>query len=465
MSKLVIISNRVASAAEGKRSAGGLAVGVLDALKRQDGLWFGWSGKVEEEADNEVAFHRIGRIDCATTGLSRKEYDDYYRGFSNGTLWPAFHYRIDLSRYDKREYAGYLAVNERMARLLQPLVDPDDRLWVHDYHMIPFARACRRLGMRNRIGFFLHIPFPAEGVLRTIPPNRDLVQAMCDYDLLGFQTRGDARCFLDYATRHLGLPLENGSVLRCANGHGVRVGHYPIGILPEDIQEQAGSNRGAHLVATLKEGLQERKLVISVDRLDYSKGMVERFNAYERLLESVPSHRGKVSLLQIAPSSRSDVEGYRHIRRQLESTAGHINARWTELSWTPIRYMNRTYERAELLSLFRASQVGFVTPLRDGMNLVAKEYVAAQDEEDPGALVLSEFAGAADELSDGAIIVNPYDLDAMARALDRALGMPLAERKERHGVMLRGLREHSIREWRDRFLADLDRPSADARPT
>jgi len=454
MSRLVIVSNRVASAAEGKRSAGGLAVGVLDALKRQDGLWFGWNGKIEDSADAGLAFHRIGRIDCATTGLSRSEYDLYYRGFANGTLWPAFHYRIDLSRYDAREYAGYLAVNERLAGMLKNLVEADDRLWIHDYHLIPFARACRRLGLRNRIGFFLHTPFPSEGILRTVPPHRDLVEALCEYDLLGFQTRGDAQAFLDYAQRRLGLPLENG-MLRAPSGP-VRVGHYPIGILPDDIQNQSKARSRSKLVATLKQGLQERKLIISVDRLDYSKGIAERFNAFERLLESRPAYRGQVSFLQIAPPSRSDVEGYRHIRRQLESAAGHINGRWTELSWTPLRYMNRSYERAALLSFFRASQVGFVTPLRDGMNLVAKEYVAAQAPDDPGVLVLSEFAGAADELADGAIIVNPYDIDAMACALDRALDMPLGERLERHGHMMQWLRDHSIKQWRDHFLADLE---------
>ena len=453
MSRLVIVSNRVASAAEGKSSAGGLAVGVLDALKRQDGLWFGWNGKIEGTPDAEVAFHRIGRIDCATTGLSRSEYDLYYRGFANGTLWPTFHYRIDLSRYDAREYAGYLAVNERLAGLLKELVGEDDRLWVHDYHLIPFARACRRLGLRNRIGFFLHTPFPAEGILRTVPPHRDLAGALCEYDLVGFQTRGDAQAFLDYAQRRLGLALES-DTLRAPSGP-VRVGHYPIGILPDDIQSKSKARSRSKLVATLKQGLQERKLIISVDRLDYSKGMVERFNAFERLLESRPAHRGQVSFLQIAPPSRSDVEGYRHIRRQLETTAGHINGRWTELSWTPIRYMNRAYERAALLSFFRASQVGFVTPLRDGMNLVAKEYVAAQDPEDPGVLVLSEFAGAADELADGAIIVNPYDIETMAGALDLALGMPLEERLERHGHMMQRLKDHDIKQWRDHFLADL----------
>ncbi|AZG08937.1 alpha,alpha-trehalose-phosphate synthase (UDP-forming) [Pigmentiphaga sp. H8] len=460
MSRLVIVSNRVASAAEGKRSAGGLAVGVLDALKRQDGLWFGWNGKIEDTAGTELAFHRIGRIDCATTGLSRSEYDLYYRGFSNGTLWPTFHYRIDLSRYDAREYAGYLAVNERLAGMLRELVGEDDRLWIHDYHLLPFARACRRLGLRNRIGFFLHTPFPPEGILRTVPPHRDLVEAMCEYDLVGFQTRGDAQAFLDYAQRRLGL-ARDGDMLRGPSGP-VRVGHYPIGILTDDVQSKSKARSRSKLVATLKQGLQERKLIISVDRLDYSKGMVERFNAFERLLESRPAYRGHVSFVQIAPPSRSDVEGYRHIRRQLESTAGHINGRWTELAWTPIRYMNRAYERAALLSFFRASQVGFVTPLRDGMNLVAKEYVAAQDPEDPGVLVLSEFAGAADELADGAIIVNPYDVDAMACALDRALDMPLAQRRERHEHMMQVLRSNGIKEWRDHFLTDLEPPAAAA---
>lgn len=456
MSKLVVVSNRVITPTMGKKTAGGLAVGIIDALRAQGGLWFGWNGTVSEDPPNALEHHHVNGIRCATMPLTADEYDTYYRGFANGVLWPTFHYRIDLSKYDEADYAGYLRVNAHFANTLKELVTPEDDIWVHDYHLLPLALACRRLGMSNRIGLFLHIPFPTEPVLRTIPPHRELVEAMCAYDLLGFQTPSDVQAFTDYASRSLKLPVgADGSILR--GEHTTRVGAYPVGIDPHDVQTLSKSRQRSKVVANLKHGLDDRKLIISVDRLDYSKGLIERFNAFEHLLETSARVRGRVTFLQIAPSSRSDVEGYRQIRRQLETTAGRIDGKWSELSWTPLRYINRSYERAELLSFFRASHVGFVTPLRDGMNLVAKEYVAAQPDDDPGVLVLSEFAGAAEELRCGALMVNPYDTASMARALEQALDMPLPERLQRHRCMLQHVQENDITRWRETFLADLRR--------
>ncbi|GAA4339264.1 alpha,alpha-trehalose-phosphate synthase (UDP-forming) [Pigmentiphaga soli] len=454
MSRLVVVSNRVAPVAEDQPSAGGLAVGVHGALKQSGGIWFGWSGEIVDAPPETPTLYQQDSVGYATIGLSRRDYDQYYRGFSNGTLWPTFHYRTDLSRYDRKEYAGYLRVNAWLVEKLKPILRPDDLLWVHDYHLLPFARMCREAGIANRIGFFLHIPFPVEPVLRTVPPHRELTEAMCAYDLLGFQTDDDCTAFSDYARRQLGAVPQAPGVLAVGRRR-VRVGTYPIGVLPDEIQEQSQTHSNSRQILNLKQGLHQRRLIMSVDRLDYSKGLVERFQAFERLLEMAPAHRGKVSFIQIAPPSRSDVEMYRNIRRQLESAAGRINGRWTDLTWTPIRYINKNYDRLMLMSLFRASQIGYVTPLRDGMNLVAKEYVAAQPADDPGVLVLSEFAGAARELGDGALLVNPYDTDGMAQALGRALIMPVEERKERHQQMMRRLRENDLDRWRDRFLADL----------
>ncbi|WP_454690916.1 alpha,alpha-trehalose-phosphate synthase (UDP-forming) [Achromobacter aloeverae] len=456
MSRLIVISNRVAPIAEGKPTAGGLAVGVFDALKQAGGIWFGWNGEIAEGATppDDVRLESRDNITYATVALSRSDYDLYYRGFSNGTLWPVFHYRPDLSSYDRREYAGYLRVNEWLAARLKPLIKPEDRLWVHDYHLLPFARACRRAGLRNRIGFFLHIPFPAEQVMATVPPHQELVEAMCEYDQLGFQTDGDRRAFTDYVRRRLG---GSRVVDRAIELDGKRIGveAYPIGIYPDEIQSLSLKHSRSRQITNLKQGLVQRRLMVSVDRLDYSKGLVERFTAFERLLETKSEHRGQVSFIQIAPPSRSDVEQYRQIRRQLESAAGRINGRFSDLSWTPLRYINKSYDRSLLMSLFRASQVGYVTPLRDGMNLVAKEYVAAQPPDDPGVLVLSEFAGAAEELEDGALLVNPYDADGMAETLHRALTMSLPERRERYESMLQRLKDNNLSHWRDRFLHDL----------
>jgi trehalose 6-phosphate synthase len=467
MSRLIVVSNRVAPIAEGKPTAGGLAVGVFDALKQTGGVWFGWSGDIVDGSVSPEDIHSETRdnITYATVALSRTDYDQYYRGFSNGTLWPIFHYRPDLSRYDRREYAGYCRVNHWLVARLKPLLRPDDRLWIHDYHLLPFARACREAGIENRIGFFLHIPFPADSVMATVPPHRELMEAMCAYDLVGFQTDADRRAFMDYVCRRLGAARRGDRQVELA-GHRIGVGVYPIGIYPDEIQQLSLKHSRSRQITNLKQGLQQRRLMVSVDRLDYSKGLVERFTAFERLLEMTPAHRGQVTFVQIAPPSRSDVEQYRQIRRQLESAAGRINGRWSDLSWTPLRYINKSYDRSMLMSLFRASQVGYVTPLRDGMNLVAKEYVAAQPPHDPGVLVLSEFAGAAEELGDGALLVNPYDPDGMAETLDRALTMPLPERLDRYRGMLARLTENNLSRWRDRFLNDLqgDAMAPEVRP-
>ena len=453
MSRLIVVSNRIAPVTEGKSSSGGLVVGVLEALRETGGVWLGWSGETTAESTTRPATQRVDNIDFSTIPLTESDYDRYYRGFSNGVLWPVFHYRIDLSRYDQEDFRGYLRVNRQFAQTLDSIAQPGDLIWVHDYHLIPLGQACREAGLSNRIGFFLHIPFPGPEVLRCIPPHRELVEAMCAYDLLGFQTQSDVHAFVDYTTRYLDAT---------ATAEGIRLGKrdikveaYPIGIHPEQVKALSKKSPRSRTLDALKSGLQERKLIVSVDRLDYSKGLVERFNAFDCLLEYAPEHRGKVSFVQIAPPSRQDVQGYRQIRRQLESAAGHINGRWTELSWTPIRYMNRSYDRQLLMSFFRASQVGLVTPLRDGMNLVAKEYVAAQPIQSPGVLVLSEFAGAAAELCEGAVMVNPYDVRAMAEGLDRALRMPLPERKLRHHAMMQVLQKNNLSTWRDRFMTDL----------
>jgi trehalose 6-phosphate synthase len=452
MSRLIVVSNRVAPTQEGRPAAGGLAIGVLDALKETGGLWFGWSGEIVGEQSVPV-IEKQGNVTYATVGLTRRDYDQYYRGFSNATLWPTFHYRNDLSRFDRQEYAGYLRVNVTLAKQLQAMLQPDDIIWVHDYHLLPFARCLRDLGVKNPIGLFLHIPFPVPEMLRTVPPHEELVKCMCSYDVVGFQTEADRQSFVDYVERgHFGTSSEDGMV----HGFGrmLKVAAYPIGIYPDAIAKASEQFSDRKPVRTLRDSMRGRKLIMSVDRLDYSKGLVERFQAFERLLLNAPGWHGRVSLLQIAPPTRSDVQTYQRIRQNLEGEAGRINGRFAQLDWTPIQYLNRKYERNLLMALFRLSQVGYVTPLRDGMNLVAKEYVAAQDPADPGVLVLSQFAGAAEQLP-GALVVNPFDLSQMAEALERALSMPLAERQARHADMMAPLRENNLSVWRDSFLTDL----------
>ncbi|WP_250513583.1 alpha,alpha-trehalose-phosphate synthase (UDP-forming) [Caballeronia sp. INDeC2] len=457
MSRLIIVSNRVAPISEGGPAAGGLAVGVYDALKETGGMWFGWSGDVLAAHPEGIKLEEHGPVTFATIGLVRRDYDQYYRGFSNATLWPAFHYRPDLIEFDRHEYDGYCRVNRWLAEQLAPLLRPDDVIWVHDYHLIPFARALRALGVKNRIGFFLHIPFPAAQILLSVPRHRELAEALCAFDLLGFQTEPDLRAFCDYIETEAGGTLRRDGAKPVevrAFGQTLRASAYPIGVYPDEIAALAKHGESGRDVEIVKATLHHRKLVMSVDRLDYSKGLVERFRAFERLIEHDPQQRNNVSFLQIAPPTRSDVDAYRDMRFQLEAESGRINGRYAELDWTPIRYIHRQYERPVLAALFREAHVGLVTPLRDGMNLVAKEYVSAQDPDDPGVLVLSQFAGAARELT-AALIVNPLDVDGMADALATALKMPLDERKARYGEMMQQLRDNNVSVWRDNFLRDL----------
>jgi trehalose 6-phosphate synthase len=456
MSRLVVVSNRVAPIQEGEATAGGLAAGVLDALRLKGGLWFGWSGEVidtSNAAPGRPSVQRtVGPITLFTIDLTRQDYDEFYRGFANGTLWPALHYQIGLGRFEWAEFAGYRRVNDLFAEALAPLVQPDDLIWAHDYHLLCLADSLRALGLTNRIGLFLHTPFPAPGVLMTVPSHAELMRSMCAYDLLGFQTEIDRAGFIDYAVRHAdGVVTEADTV--SVFGRMVRTGVYPIGVHVDEVRAQAETPINRRQATRMRANLMER-LILSVDRLDYSKGLRQRFAAFERFLADYPAHHGLVTFMQIAPPSRSDIETYQRIRRELEGEAGRVNGRFAEVDWVPLRYLNRSFPRNVLMPLYAEAQACLVTPLRDGMNLVAKEYVAAQDPEEPGVLILSEFAGAAREL-DAALLVNPYDEAGMARAMDQALSMPVEERRDRHQAMLAVMRTNSLERWRDRFEADL----------
>jgi trehalose 6-phosphate synthase len=433
----------------------------MDALREQGGLWFGWSGETAAEPGPPREC-RAGGITLHTVDLTARDLAEYYNGFANATLWPVLHYQPHHSCYDAAAFAGYLRVNHTFARALVPLLAPDDLVWAHDYHLFGFAEALRAAGAANRVGLFLHTPMPAPQVLMTVPAHREIMRAACRYDLIGFQTEADRAAFLDYLIDHAGGHAAGpGEVV--AFGRLVRTGVYPIGVQVDEIQEQVVAPEHRRQAARLAAAIGAGRLVIGVDRLDYSKGLRQRFAAFEHLLATHPHRRGETTLLQIAPPSRTDIDTYRRMRTELEAEAGRINGRFAELDWTPIRYLNKGFPRSVLMPLYRSAQAGLVTPLRDGMNLVAKEYVAAQDPDDPGVLVLSEFAGAAQELTE-ALLVNPYDTAAVATALDRALTMPLAERCERHATLLRVLRRNSLRRWRDRFIADLD-PAAACEPT
>lgn len=451
MSRLVVVSNRIAPPDDKTTSAGGLAVGVLGALKSAGGLWYGWSGDIGNE-DAPLKKVTRGNITWASFNLSEQDYDQYYSQFSNAVLWPAFHYRLDLVNFQREAWEGYLRVNALLADKLLPLLKEDDILWIHDYHLLPFASELRKRGIHNRIGFFLHIPFPTPEIFNALPVHAELLEQLADYDLLGFQTENDRLAFLDGVSGLTRVVTRSGKS-HTAWGKAFRTEVYPIGIEPQEIARQAAGPLPPKL-AQLKAELKNVKNIFSVERLDYSKGLPERFQAYETLLEKYPEHHGKIRYTQIAPTSRGEVQAYQDIRHQLETAAGRINGQYGQLGWTPLYYLNQHFDRKLLMKVFRYSDVCLVTPLRDGMNLVAKEFVAAQDPANPGVLVLSQFAGAANELT-SALIVNPYDRDDMAAALDRAITMPLAERISRHAEMLKAIRENDIERWQARFIDDL----------
>jgi trehalose 6-phosphate synthase len=457
--RLVVVSNRVTPTAGARPDSGGLAVAIRAALQQSGGIWFGWSGEVANEPTAEPAIAVDGPITLATLDLSRRDYDEYYNGYANRVLWPLFHYRTALVEFSRRYLAGYLRVNRMFAQTLAPMLSPQDLVWVHDYHLIPLGEELRKLDQTQPIGFFLHTPFPAAELLRVLPNHRDLVKSLCAYDLVGFQTQPDLDGFRDYLMRWAGGE-ELGPGVWQAFGRIVRAQVFPIGIDVETVSAQAAAADGSRHLRRLRQSLTDRALMIGVDRLDYSKGLTARFQAYSHLLEAYPEVRGQTVLIQIAPPSRSEVPEYQDIRASLAAVAGQINSRYGEFDWTPLRYINKSFGHHILTGFFRASRIALVTPLRDGMNLVAKEYVASQPPEDPGVLVLSCFAGAARELAE-AVIVNPFDVEGMAEAILQGLSMPLGERKERWSAMMKVLERKDITAWRESFVRALS--AADAR--
>ena len=444
MARLVVVSNRVPAPKERANPAGGLTVGLKDAIRGQPSLWFGWSGQIAAVKDGargdpkSKASSQAG-VTYATIDLTADQHRGFYQGFSNRILWPLFHYRMGLVEYSREDLETYLDVNALFARCLAALLRPDDVVWVQDYHLIPLGAALRDLGVTQRIGFFLHTPFPPPAVFDAMPGATKLLCAMRAYDLIGMQT--------DQDRDHLRQSL------RAYDVHAA-VATFPIGIDPDEFRDLALKASGGPEAVRLRESLNGRALILGVDRLDYSKGLPQRFMGYERLLKRFPEHRKQVTFLEVAPVSRGDVAEYKSLRRRLDEQAGRINGDWAEFDWTPIRYITRAIPRDTLAGFYRFARIALVTPLRDGMNLVAKEFIAAQDAADPGVLVLSRFAGAAPELA-RAVQVNPFDPDEIAEGLHEALSMPHDERQSRWQACNAAVHAATAASWARDFLAEL----------
>jgi trehalose 6-phosphate synthase len=442
--RLVIVTNRVPDPRERGATAGGLVVALKDALAEREVLWFGWSGGTAAETATAPIECRRNRTTYATIDLGEADYRHYYQGFSNAALWPVLHYRLGIARFAREDWIGYRRVNAAFAAALAPLLRPGDTVWVHDFHLFLLAAELRALGCCARIGFFLHVPFPPRAVFLGLPKASTILEAMGAHDVIGVQTADDAE--------NLCAALATCGEASAAS----RVAAYPIGIDTVGFSNLAARRFRTQAVTQLRDSLAGRALAIGIDRLDYTKGLPQRIAGFGKLLERFPRHRSRVTFLQVAPVSRGDVAQYRALRRELDEMVGHINGQYAEPDWGPVRYITRAVARPTLAGYMRLARIGLVTPLRDGMNLVAKEYVAAQDPGDPGVLILSRFAGAAREL-DAALLVNPLDPDDIAEAMDLALAMPIEERLARWRAADAVLRKTTATTWCQGFLDAVER--------
>jgi len=452
---LVVVSNRVARARANEPMTGGLAAALLPVVEKSGAVWVGSSGRVRDGAqkDSFAEVEALGAGALALLDLPAAHYGGYYEGFANSALWPALHSRSDLIRVSQDDYQSYREVNAFMARSLMRFRKPNTAFWIQDYHFLALGAELRDSGVRGPIGFFLHTPWPARAIISCVPHHRELIEAMLAYDLIGFQTEDDCENFLGYLQSELGLTVADG-VVTSRYGKS-RCAVFPIGIDVEKFALQAAKASSHPDVSRLRRSLNGERLVIGVDRLDYSKGLVNRINAFDRMLAAQPALKRTVSMLQIATPSRGSIEAYGNLQNELAKLVSNVNGHHGEVDWTPIRYLNKGFSQTVLAGLYRTAQVGLVTPLHDGMNLVAKEYVAAQNPADPGVLMLSKFAGAANELT-AALQVNPHDIEGMSRAIATALSMPLTERRMRWEAMMRKLRAGTIQQWFTDFIEALE---------
>lgn len=450
MSRIVIVSNRTPGKGP---AAGGLAVALRKVLASHEGFWFGWSGKLTETPSPKPRIEDIDGLQVAQIDLTPDDHHAYYAGFSNSILWPSFHLRLDLATIESHWYEGYRRVNDQFAKALMPLLKPDDVIWVHDYHLIPLATELRKLGAKNRIGFYLHIPFPTVDALYAIPHHAELMRDLSRYDLIGMQAKRDVAAFTDFVEHQ--APAAFGiSAAEATDFTKTEIAAFPIGSDPEAFSRLATSPAAKKMIHRMHRALGEQSLILGVDRLDYSKGLPQRVEAYEKLLANNARFRRHVHMLQVAPPSRDSIKEYQETSDTLDAMCGRVMGHFAEPDWAPLTYVKRAYGQPSLAGLYRLARVGLVTPLRDGMNLVAHEYVGAQNPENPGVLVLSRFAGAA-EIFPHALLVNPFDTDETAEALRIALDMPLEERKERWDGLYKAAMAHNVDDWAIGFLEKL----------
>lgn len=457
--RLLIVSNRlpVTVSVRGTRvavrpSSGGLASGLGGPHARARGLWFGWPGTTDAIADvHERELSRVfAERRIVPVMLDPEEVHDFYDELSSGVLWPVFHDRLDRLPLHPPRWEVYERVNARFADAVAAEYEPGDVVWVHDYHLMRVPALLRERLPEAHIGFFLHVPFPASDLFETLPPREDLLKGVLGADLVGFHTSRYAENFAAAVSRVLGLPADADGAITLDHRR-VRLGAFPMGVDAARFIELAGSAAVESTTTALK--ATAHQLMVGVDRLDYSKGIPRRLLAFEELLTRHPDLRGRLRLVQVAVPSRKRVSAYQRFRREVDELVGRINGAFATPTWTPIQYIHGNVSPEMLVALYRAAAVMLVTPVRDGMNLVAKEFVASRVDED-GVLVLSEFAGAAEELT-SAIVINPYDTRVLSDAMYFALTMDEPERRQRMRRMRESVLASDVHVWAERFLAVL----------
>ncbi|HWZ90077.1 MAG TPA: bifunctional alpha,alpha-trehalose-phosphate synthase (UDP-forming)/trehalose-phosphatase [Polyangiaceae bacterium] len=459
MSRLILVANRLPVSVDLsggqvkiQPSNGGLATGMRGLAKAEQTSWVGWPGGTPSEEQRAVLDEQLAEHHAMPVYLSSQEAARFYEGLSNSVIWPLFHYLVDRMPLLVEDFAEYAAVNERFADVVCAEASEDDLIWIHDYHLLLLPRILRSRLPRARIGFFLHIPFPSSEIFRLLPHREELLRGMLGANLVGFHTYSYARHFADALLGTLGIEPELDRV--DVDGRMVSLGVFPMGIDVTSFERLAETENTIEQAAALRQAQGVPHLLLGVDRLDYTKGIPRKLLAMERLLERSPEYRGKVRLLQIAVPTRENVEQYKSLRSDVEHLVGRINGANASLHASPIHYLYQTVTQEELVASYRAANIMVVTPLRDGMNLVAKEYVASRIDGD-GVLVLSELAGAASELGE-ALTVNPYDVAGLAESLDRALSMPEAERRERMAALRDKVRARPVELWAKSFVDTLE---------
>ena len=464
MSKLIVLSNRVnlPNKQSPKAVAGGLAIALQEALAKDGGIWVGWNGQVVTNISdmpdtvNQFATEQHDKVTYVTTAFSPMQYEKYYCGYANNRLWAGMHERTDLIVSSSEDFSVYQAVNRMFAKQLQQIAQPDDMIWIQDYHFFAVARHCRDLGMKQRIGFFLHIPFPQLWVWDFLTYGQTLIQQLLDYDVVGLQTQQDAQncvAVIEQLLPHaIQITQTNACTLITHGNHTTLIQAYPIGINPVRIRHLASQPLSDQTV--LKNLNSTITTILAVERLDYTKGIPERLQAFAAFLQRYPQYLERIQLYQIACPSRLDIQTYQQLRQQVHTLVEQINSQFATASWQPIIYQEDPVSHDNLMPLFRQCQICWVNSLKDGMNLVAKEYIAAQDEQNAGILILSKNAGAAHQLQQ-AILVDPNSNDSMIEGLYQALTMTKQQREQRHQSLLQGIYETDIDTWRAHFLADL----------